>query len=349
MSDEFTIPRVPEPKPDDPEDVSWALSTAEAMWARGDHADGIKWVRKAAEAASDAEDDMRALELAKAASELAAAIAKQSQRNVGSAAPPPAASSAAPPAPGHPAAPSSAPRSVPPRASKPPTKVAASPLTPSPPPIPRATGSSKSLPPAPRSVPPARPSAPPRPLSATSKPQGPAPGKGILSNRPPPDKRARRRSRENLDAEAQAAATLLSTAETAKHPVLDAAAASRALAEAARDSDTATTKREPVSTPRTVEEWDASPTLTVSAAQLGAPTDGDRTTVSGMGVATIPKPVHDGRVPTSQAVRVLVWRDVNGVHVAPAGTLVGAITCEAMLVALDPSTDLTAWLSRKGT
>ena len=48
---------------------------------------------------------------------------------------------------------------------------------------------------------------------------------------------------------------------------------------------------------------------------------------------------------TSQAVRVVVWRDANGVHVAPAGTVVSAITVEAVLVALEPHADLTAWLS----
>ena len=52
MSDDLQLPEVPEPKPEDPEDVSWALSTAEAMWARGDHSEGIKWVRRAAEAAA---------------------------------------------------------------------------------------------------------------------------------------------------------------------------------------------------------------------------------------------------------------------------------------------------------
>ena len=53
-------------------------------------------------------------------------------------------------------------------------------------------------------------------------------------------------------------------------------------------------------------------------------------------------------VPTTQAVRVVVWRDANGVHVAPAGTVVSAITVDAVLVALEPSADLTAWLTQKG-
>ena len=71
------LPQVPEAKPEDPEDVSWALSTAEAMWARGDHAEGIKWVRRAAEAASEAEKDLRALELAKAAADLTGLVSRQ--------------------------------------------------------------------------------------------------------------------------------------------------------------------------------------------------------------------------------------------------------------------------------
>ena len=47
----------------------------------------------------------------------------------------------------------------------------------------------------------------------------------------------------------------------------------------------------------------------------------------------------------SQAVRVVVWRGADGVHVAPAGTQVAAIGVEAVLVALDPVADLAAWLS----
>jgi hypothetical protein len=49
----------------------------------------------------------------------------------------------------------------------------------------------------------------------------------------------------------------------------------------------------------------------------------------------------------SQAVRVVVWRSADGVHVAPHGTKVNAIAVEAMLVALDPSADLAAWLAER--
>ena len=50
---------------------------------------------------------------------------------------------------------------------------------------------------------------------------------------------------------------------------------------------------------------------------------------------------------TAQAVRVIVWRGPDGVHVAPVGTRVSAIAIDAILVALDPSADLAAWLTRK--
>jgi hypothetical protein len=49
----------------------------------------------------------------------------------------------------------------------------------------------------------------------------------------------------------------------------------------------------------------------------------------------------------SQAMRVVVWSAPDGVHVAPAGTKVAAITVEALLVAVDPSADLAAWFRGK--
>src|SRR5580658_6046669 len=68
---------VPAAKKDDIEDVAWALQTAEATWSRGDHADALKWIRRAAEAASEAECDDRALELAKAAADVASLLAER--------------------------------------------------------------------------------------------------------------------------------------------------------------------------------------------------------------------------------------------------------------------------------
>src|SRR5579864_7065908 len=55
----------------DSEDVAWALSTAEAMYACGDTVDALKWLRRAAGAASENHADERALELAKAAADFA--------------------------------------------------------------------------------------------------------------------------------------------------------------------------------------------------------------------------------------------------------------------------------------
>jgi hypothetical protein len=46
-------------------------------------------------------------------------------------------------------------------------------------------------------------------------------------------------------------------------------------------------------------------------------------------------------------MRVIVWRGPDGVHVAPQGTTVSAITVDALLVALDPSADLASWLVKK--
>jgi hypothetical protein len=66
---------IPPPNTDDPEDVAWALSTAKAMYARGERTDALTWLRRAAEAASEGDIDDRALELAKATAELASEIA----------------------------------------------------------------------------------------------------------------------------------------------------------------------------------------------------------------------------------------------------------------------------------
>src|SRR5580700_11152781 len=79
---------IPPPRADDDEDVHWALSTAGALWGRGERAEALKWLRRAAEQASDVNADQRALELFKAAAEVASKV------NTGSAPPPPPAPSA---------------------------------------------------------------------------------------------------------------------------------------------------------------------------------------------------------------------------------------------------------------
>jgi hypothetical protein len=439
--DELALPTVPEAKPEDPEDVSWALSTAEAMWARGDNLEGIKWVRKAAEAAADAEQDERYLELVKAASELASLIARRSQASIPDG---PGLAGGAPPAPPAPAPSQAAPASSSPSgmaqpASSQPTSVSPSTARSGAPSIPVPTSgpsrpppmAPKSAPPAPgRSVPPGpiplpsraavapkAPQAPsraaPRPLATNDTRQGPQAGRGILSNRVATEAagkapKARRRSRENLDQEAKAAGVL----DTAPHAVVDGDTAARALrndiaevtavgldprtmtagagaAGAAANATTRTRRRsrpEPDPTivgsidelvaaergaharDKSAEEWDASPTqnLTGDPRDLhDEPADrmdeGDRKTAFAIPAApaaaaasVAPPParaaqstVHDPEIQTSQAVRVVVWRDGNGVHIAPAGTVVSSITIDAVLVVLEPTADLTAWLSQR--
>jgi len=67
-------PLLPSPIDGDTEDVSWALQTAHTLWKRGEYHDAVGWIRKAANAAADAEHDMRVIELAKAAAELTALV-----------------------------------------------------------------------------------------------------------------------------------------------------------------------------------------------------------------------------------------------------------------------------------
>jgi hypothetical protein len=61
----------------------------------------------------------------------------------------------------------------------------------------------------------------------------------------------------------------------------------------------------------------------------------------------VEEPAPPGAVPTTQAVRVIVWHGPDGVHVAPYGTRVAAPAIDALLVAMDPSADLAAWLTQK--
>jgi hypothetical protein len=60
----------------DSEDVTWALQTADALWKREEQVDAVVWLRRAAQAASDAEDDDRAIVLANKAAELVEWVAK---------------------------------------------------------------------------------------------------------------------------------------------------------------------------------------------------------------------------------------------------------------------------------
>jgi len=65
---------IPQPNNADDEDVHWALSTATTLWSRGDRAESLKWLRRAASSASDCGHDMRALELFKAGADVASLL-----------------------------------------------------------------------------------------------------------------------------------------------------------------------------------------------------------------------------------------------------------------------------------
>src|SRR5690242_12532028 len=66
---------IPPTKDTDPEDVVWGLQTAETLWKRGERIDALVWLRRAVQAAGEANDDARALELAQFAAELTELVA----------------------------------------------------------------------------------------------------------------------------------------------------------------------------------------------------------------------------------------------------------------------------------
>jgi hypothetical protein len=68
---------IPPTKNTDAEDVVWGLQTADSLWKRGERVDALVWLRRAAQAAGDANDDDRALELARYAAELTEWMAQQ--------------------------------------------------------------------------------------------------------------------------------------------------------------------------------------------------------------------------------------------------------------------------------
>ena len=71
-----TKAKFPSPEDSDAEDVVLALETANALWGRSDAKEAIRWLRRAAEAAEEAGDDMRALTLARTAADLTTQVEK---------------------------------------------------------------------------------------------------------------------------------------------------------------------------------------------------------------------------------------------------------------------------------
>jgi len=65
---------LPQAETADPDGVQVALRAAQTLWSRGETSESLKWLRKAAESASDEGADVRSLQLAKAAAELRAKL-----------------------------------------------------------------------------------------------------------------------------------------------------------------------------------------------------------------------------------------------------------------------------------
>lgn len=65
---------IPSPQPGDSEDVELALETAQRMYTNKDLPEALKWLRRAANFADEAGDDLRQLQLARLAADLAAVV-----------------------------------------------------------------------------------------------------------------------------------------------------------------------------------------------------------------------------------------------------------------------------------
>jgi hypothetical protein len=72
-----TKAKFPSPEDSDAEDVVLALETANALWGRSDAKEAIRWLRRAAEAAEEAGDDVRALTLARTAADLTTQVEQE--------------------------------------------------------------------------------------------------------------------------------------------------------------------------------------------------------------------------------------------------------------------------------
>lgn len=148
---------LPTPEPGEPSDVSVALEAARALWDNGETDEALRWFSRAVEAAEQAGNDRRALDLARAVAELKDGLAK--------------------PKPG-------APPTAPPKSSTPaaPTKSVAAPPPPS---------ARRGLPPTPPSMRPrapetAKPTAHERELLPYEKPRSTPPGAAPKASTPLP-------------------------------------------------------------------------------------------------------------------------------------------------------------------
>lgn len=314
---------IPQAKTDDSEDVSWALQTAESQWARGDREEALKWLRRAVESASEGEDDQRALDLAKAAADLAAQPA---------ASVPPSPVSRPPPLP-----PRSGPSVTPPR----PSGVTQAPRS-----------SSGSVAPPRRAS--GRPTAPkaaaseaPRPVAARTVP-------GPTDPKPQDKESLRKTARKSHAGEVQRgrgpADESTHTHEmvfTATQQVDAAQSASSTLTEA-QDAHRDPMATKPPDMPGDHGGADAWPTEAIKGADLPS-FEHERTRIGAAAYHSTDTDEHSAAGPRpSQALRVVLYRVADGsLRIARAGTDVSAVTVDVMLVAMDHDVDLRAWLSSK--
>ncbi len=89
MSD--TSADLPEVEPRDPEPVAVAIETARALFRSGERLDALRWLRRAAERAEEAGDDVRSVSLARSAADLSTELQSVLPPPVASAPPPVAA------------------------------------------------------------------------------------------------------------------------------------------------------------------------------------------------------------------------------------------------------------------
>jgi hypothetical protein len=304
---------IPPARKDDSEDVAWALSTAEAMHARGDRGDALKWLRRAAEAASEAQSDDRALELAKAAADLASLLSPTSNAPPP---PPPLRATSIVPMP-HPA--TAAPE--PPSSEVPRTNALSSPPASHPPIVAAPPDPPSGSPATEQLLAPLLPEAEPERIASKSPELEMTPlHRPVASplfedpaSEEPPSERDTRPGLAKSPVQSDDAGTWLAGALLGND-----------LTEPPDEKTRIGVPAYAASAKLATESTEDTPAPPLSAAPQGAP---------------------DPVLRPSQALRVVVWRAVDGVHVAPQGTRVAAISVDALLVALDPGADLAAWLS----
>lgn len=259
--------RVPSRKKEDTADVARALDMANAMYEHGDRAGALRWLQRAAESASEAQADTRALELAKAAADLASA---NRQAN---------------------ADPSASPASVS---------------------LGTTAGARRT---------------PPGPQNSVAKRIDPPPrfGLGLASPHGRPSMRTAPDSGVN-------------NPRADKPPSVGAFPDGSAVAPDPPSS-------RPALVPRPPPIWSSNAPQSNDAAD-------EKTRVRPARFRSGPEPPHDrpirerldndGGLQVAQAIRVVLWRGPDGVHVAPRGTRVGPLAVEAVLVGVDSGTDLFA-------